>query len=361
MELVLKNIIKKYNQTVAVNDVSITVPSGKIIALVGPSGCGKTTILRVIAGLVSPDEGQVILNGRDITQLPANQRPTVTVFQEYALFPHLSVFDNIAYGLKTRHIKKGEIKERVTRVLNMLKISELKDRRIHELSGGQQQRVAVARSLVINPQVILFDEPLSSLDAKLRVEMREEIKKIQRETEITAVYVTHDQEEALAIADQLAVMKEGKIEQVGTPEEVYENPRNSFVGQFIGWGNLFSGEIISNSSDKIRVNMWGKELVLHSNGNRKYTGKAPVEIFFRPENVIPQEDGTWEAEILQKFFCGPTTRYRLKVSGLSESNPVLMDLFVGETGYQPGEKIRFNIRSASILAASKEKVSQENK
>ncbi len=149
MELVLKNITKRYNETVAVNDVSITVPSGKIIALVGPSGCGKTTILRVIAGLVNPDQGQVFLNGQDITQQPANQRPTVTVFQEYALFPHLSVFDNIAYGLKTRHIKRNEIKERVNRVLNMLKILELKERRIHELSGGQQQRVAVARALVI--------------------------------------------------------------------------------------------------------------------------------------------------------------------------------------------------------------------
>lgn len=349
MELVLKNITKKYNQTVAVNDVSITVPSGKIIALVGPSGCGKTTILRVIAGLVSPDEGQVILSGRDITQLPANQRPTVTVFQEYALFPHLSVFDNIAYGLKTCHIKKAEIRERVTCVLNMLKILELKDRRIHELSGGQQQRVTVARSLVINPQVILFDEPLSSLDAKLRVEMREEIKKIQRETEITAVYVTHDQEEALAVADQLAVMKDGKIEQIGTSEEVYDNPRNSFVGQFIGWGNLFPGEVIANSSEKIRVNLWGREMALQPDGKRKYSGKDQVDLFFRPENVIPQEDGPWEAEILQKFFYGPTTRYRLKVSGFSESNPVIMDLFVGEAGYRPGEKIRFNIRSASIM------------
>ncbi|MDO9574309.1 MAG: ABC transporter ATP-binding protein, partial [Candidatus Contubernalis sp.] len=270
MELVLKNITKKYNETVAVNDVSITVPSGKIIALVGPSGCGKTTILRVIAGLVNPDQGQVILDGQDITQQPANQRPTVTVFQEYALFPHLSVFDNIAYGLKTRHIKRNEIKERANRVLNMLKILELKDRRIHELSGGQQQRVAVARALVINPQVILFDEPLSSLDAKLRVEMREEIKKIQRETEITAVYVTHDQEEALAVADQLAVMRDGKIEQIGTPEEVYENPLTSFVGQFIGWGNLFSGEVIANSPEKIRVSLWGREMLIKPDQKRKY-------------------------------------------------------------------------------------------
>ncbi|UNC90836.1 ABC transporter ATP-binding protein [Candidatus Contubernalis alkaliaceticus] len=360
MELVLKNITKKYNQTVAVDDVSITVPSGKIVALVGPSGCGKTTILRVIAGLVSPDQGQVFLNSQDITQQPANQRPTVTVFQEYALFPHLSVFDNIAYGLKTRHIKKEEIKERVTRVLNMLKILELKDRRIHELSGGQQQRVAVARSLVINPQVILFDEPLSSLDAKLRVEMREEIKKIQRETEITAVYVTHDQEEALAVADQLAVMRDGKIEQIGTPEEVYENPLTSFVGQFIGWGNLFSGEVIANSPEKIRVSLWGREMLIKPDQKRKYLEKEPVEVFFRPENVIPQENGTWEAEILQKFFCGPTTRYRLKVEGFSENNPIIMDLFVGDRGYQPGEKIRFNIRSSLVLAAFEEKVFQEN-
>jgi len=353
MDLELKNITKSYDDLLAVNNVSIKVSSGKLLSLVGPSGCGKTTILRVVAGLISSDRGQVILNGQDITSLPANQRPTVTVFQEYALFPHLNVFDNVAYGLKSRHIKKRELKERVDEALILLKISELRKRKIHELSGGQQQRVAVARSLVINPQVILFDEPLSSLDAKLRVEMREEIRRIQQQTGITALYVTHDQEEALAVADQVAVMNQGQIEQLGTPEEVYNNPLTTFVGQFIGWGNLFTGEIVANSSGALRVNLWGQEMSLSPNGKRQYPREERVSLFFRPENVVPQEDGPWEAEVLQKFFYGPTIRYLLKVEESPENN-VLMDLFVGDTGYQAGEKIRLNIRSAKILIPSRE-------
>ena len=348
MELELKNITKTYNELVAVDNVSLKVPSGKILALVGPSGCGKTTILRVVAGLITPDNGQVILEGKDITRLLANQRPTVTVFQDYALFPHLNVFDNIAYGLKTRHIKGKEIRRRVEEVLSLLKITELKKRRIHELSGGQQQRVAVARSLVINPQVILFDEPLSSLDAKLRVEMREEIRRIQQQTGITALYVTHDQEEALAVADQVAVMKEGHIEQIGTPQEVYDKPWTTFVGQFIGWGNLFKGIVTANSPEEVKVNLWGKKISLKPKGKNGYAPQETVEVFFRPEKVIPQKEGIWEAQVQQRYFYGPTTRYRLQMEGYPDSI-VLMDLFVGDRVYEPGEKIRFDIRDASIL------------
>ena len=208
--------------------------------------------------------------------------------------------------------------------------------------------MAVARSLVINPQVILFDEPLSSLDAKLRVEMREEIRRIQQQTGITALYVTHDQEEALAVADQVAVMKEGHIEQIGTPQEVYEKPRTAFVGQFIGWGNLFKGEVTANAPEEVKVNLWGKEIRIKPEGKNGYVPQEKVGVFFRPEKVIPQKEGTWEAQVQQRFFYGPTTRYRLQVEG-SPHSIVIMDLFLGDRVYEPGEKIRFNIRDASIL------------
>jgi len=228
---------------VAADHVNLEIRDGEFFTLLGPSGCGKTTLLRLIAGFYYPDSGKIYFDDKDVTETPPYERETGMVFQNYALWPHMTVFDNIAYGLKIRKLPKEEIKERVEEALRLVHLEGMEDRMPHQLSGGQQQRVAVARALVIHPKVLLLDEPLSNLDAKLRVEMRSELVRLQRELGITAIYVTHDQEEAMAISQRLAIIRAGKIQQVGTPKEVYEKPQNYFVADFIGQCTFFEGVI----------------------------------------------------------------------------------------------------------------------
>ncbi len=227
----------------AVHDANLEIAPGEFVTLLGPSGCGKTTILRMIAGFESPDEGQIYLGGEPINDLTPNKRDTAMVFQSYALLPHYNIFDNVAYGLKIRKLPADEIRDKVTRILGMVGLEGMEDRMTNQLSGGQQQRVALARALVIEPSVLLFDEPLSNLDAKLRVEMRTEVRRIQQEAGITAVYVTHDQSEAMAIADRIIVMKRGVIDQVGDPHAVYYRPVDEFVADFIGESNFLRGKL----------------------------------------------------------------------------------------------------------------------
>ena len=236
--IALESVTKRYGSHAAVNDVSLDIGEGEFFSLLGPSGCGKTTSLRMIAGFVEPDVGRVLLRGQDVTLVPPNKRPVNMVFQQYALFPHMSVFDNVAFGLSVKGVPRGEHKDRVEELLRVVSLEGLGKRKPRQLSGGQQQRVALARALVNRPAALLLDEPLGALDVKLRKQMQLELKRIQHELGTTFVYVTHDQEEALAMSDRIAVMNEGEVEQIGSPREIYEHPASDFVADFVGTINV---------------------------------------------------------------------------------------------------------------------------
>lgn len=243
--LELKNIVKGFDETDVLKGINLTVHEGEFITLLGSSGCGKTTTLRLIAGLDTPDAGEIFLEGKDVTLQPPNARNVNTVFQNYALFPHMTVFENIAYGLKLRKVNKKEIARRVERMLSLVMLEGFDKRYPAEMSGGQRQRVAIARALVNNPRVLLLDEPLGALDLQLRRQMQHELKRLQKKLGITFIYITHDQEEAINMSDRIAVMRDGRFEQIGTPREVYENPRTSYVARFVGTANVLSGKVLS--------------------------------------------------------------------------------------------------------------------
>lgn len=255
----IRDVVKRFSGNVVVNEVSLSIRPGEFFTMLGPSGSGKTTLLRMIAGFEMPDSGTIELQGRDVTNLPANVRPVNTVFQDYALFPHLSVKENIEYGLRVRRVARGERRERAKAALDMVQLGDLGNRRPGQLSGGQRQRVALARAIVNEPAVLLLDEPLGALDLKLRQEMQVELKAIQRRVGITFVYVTHDQEEAMAMSDRIAIMNEGVIEQLGTPREVYEQPRSPFVARFIGTSNILerAGKRWSLRPERLRLDLEG--------------------------------------------------------------------------------------------------------
>ena len=242
-EVELRGVSKAYKDTTAVDDLSLGIKDREFVALLGPSGCGKTTTLRMLAGFIRPDSGQILVDGKDITDVPPERRPTAMVFQSYALWPHMTVADNIAFGLRLRRLPKAEVDERTTRMLTVVGLPGVTKRYPSQLSGGQQQRVALARALVLGPKILLLDEPLSNLDAKLRVRMRDEIRRIQQELQITTVYVTHDQEEALTMADRIAVMNRGVLQQVGDALDIYDRPATAFVADFIGSSNLLTGTL----------------------------------------------------------------------------------------------------------------------
>jgi iron(III) transport system ATP-binding protein len=245
----IDRVSKRFGQTVAVDEVSLEIASGELFFLLGPSGCGKTTLLRLIAGFLEPDSGEIYFDGQPMRHVPVQKRNLGIVFQHYALWPHRSVFENIAYGLQVRRFSASEIERRVQEMLRLMRLEECRDRYPSQLSGGQQQRVAMARALVVRPQLLLLDEPLSNLDAALRQELREEIRRVQRTLGITTVYVTHDQEEALALADRLAVLHQGRVFQVGSPRQVYELPTTRFVATFLGGGNILPGRYLGRTHD----------------------------------------------------------------------------------------------------------------
>ena len=306
--VIIDKAVKRYGDFQAVNGISLTIKPGEFFTLLGPSGCGKTTLLRMIAGFNTVDGGEIRFDDRVINNVPAHKRDIGMVFQNYAIFPHLNVTDNVAYGLKARKVPNAEIGPRVMEALKMVQIDHLATRKPNELSGGQQQRVALARAFVIEPGVLLMDEPLSNLDAKLRVQMRTTIKKLQRRLGITTVYVTHDQEEALAISDRIAVMKEGNIMQVGAPEEIYRKPANPFVANFIGVSNFIDCDV-NASGGKAEVTIEGKYHISMP-ANQAYQGAAILSA--RPEQLFLSGKGI-PGVITLALFLGDFVQYEIRL------------------------------------------------
>jgi len=311
--ITLSGISKRFESVIAVDDVSLEVRSGEFFSLLGPSGCGKTTSLRMIAGFERPDAGRILIGDVDITETPPHRRPVNTVFQSYALFPHLSVEQNVAFGLRFTSVSKNEGRARVREVLELVRLSGLEQRRPHQLSGGQQQRVALARALVLSPSVLLLDEPLGALDAKLRRDLQIELKSLQREIGITFLYVTHDQEEALTMSDRLAVMSRGKVEQLGTPRDVYEQPETTFVADFLGVSNLMRARVV----DPGRVDVGGVVLAATSGDT---TASGVVRVTIRPERVRIEPPGTAGANrapaTIERFvYLGSTTQVFVALPG----------------------------------------------
>ncbi|WP_079418212.1 ABC transporter ATP-binding protein [Thiomonas intermedia] len=328
--LEIKEVAKRYGDRTVLHDISLDLTSGEFVSLLGPSGCGKTTLLRIIAGFEQPDRGRVVVGGRDITALPANQRQMGMVFQAYSLFPNMSAADNVRFGLRVRKIGAAEQTRRIGDMLELVGLSAHADKYPHQLSGGQQQRVALARALAIQPTLLLLDEPLSALDAKVRVQLREEIRRIQRETGITTVFVTHDQEEALSISDRVAVMFEGRMVQVGAPAAIYQEPTHPFVAQFIGISSRLPARVVDADQGVISV----LDRPLHTPRARGLQPDSALHLYLRPEGVQLQavdgnapQGAVLQGTVRESTFFGAITRLRVEVDG---GQRVLADLSTHE-------------------------------
>jgi|RhiMetdeSRZDD1v2_1073273.scaffolds.fasta_scaffold10116_2 spermidine/putrescine ABC transporter ATP-binding subunit len=336
LALELAQLVKRFGSITAVDRIDLAVPSGELVALLGPSGCGKTTTLRIVAGFERPDSGRVRIQGVDVTAAPPYRRDTGMVFQHYALFPHMTVRENVGFGLRMRGVDRSEVETRVQEALALVSLSGLEARYPRQLSGGQQQRVALARALVIRPQLLLLDEPLSSLDAKLRQEMRLEVRAIQRRVGITALFVTHDQEEALSLADRVAVINQGRVEQVGTPVEVYEQPRTAFVAGFIGQSNFFRGEIIDAAADGGRGVLRGEDgRLFHASNPLHLAVRSPALLAVKDQRVrlrsvrSPAALNSLLATVESVSYLGTAVQYVCRVG---ERSVVAL---VGNDGHQP--------------------------
>ena len=306
----LKNITLSFDGEKILDNISLSIADKEFVTLLGPSGCGKTTTLRIIAGFLEPDSGDVFFDGQRINELPANKRNVNTIFQRYALFPHLNVYDNIAFGLKVKKVPKDEIKERVQEMLKLVNLEGFEKRSISALSGGQQQRVAIARAVINKPKVLLLDEPLAALDLKLRKDMQSELKNIQKKLGITFIFVTHDQEEALSMSDTVVVMNEGKIQHIGTPQDIYNEPVNAFVADFIGESNIIDGVML----DDFKVKVEGVTLQCLDKGFRV---NEAVDVVIRPEDVdiVPAEKGLITGEVTSVTFLGVHYEIIVDVNG----------------------------------------------
>lgn len=330
-----ESLVKKFGKVNALDHTSVSVKKGELFFLLGASGCGKTTLLRCIAGLEAPTSGRILYGDRDVTQLPTYKREAAMVFQNYALWPHMSVGENVGFGLVERKVPKEELNERVDEALAMVHLEGFNDRRIDQLSGGQQQRVALARALVVKPECLLLDEPLSNLDAQLRLEMRREIRKIVKENDLTAIYVTHDQEEALSMADRMAVMEAGRIVQIGTPDDVYKRPLSSHVAEFIGETNLIEATVVRVGHDDdeldIRVSCAAGDFHGHiTRVNWQPTAGTKVLMSIRPEALYPDISGVpinrIRGTVVDHVYLGNTIQYLIKGEGdlmwtMMETNP----------------------------------------
>jgi iron(III) transport system ATP-binding protein len=349
----LENVSKIYQdpktkkEFYAVNNISLDIAPGEFITLLGPSGCGKTTTLRMIAGFESPDAGEIYLGDEAINTLTPNKRDTAMVFQSYALFPHMNIFDNIAYGLKLRKFSSAEIKDKVFGMMDLVGLTGMENRYTNQLSGGQQQRVALARALVVEPGVLLFDEPLSNLDAKLRVQMRTEIRRIQQQLGITAVYVTHDQSEAMSISDQIILMKSGVIAQMGSPMEIYYKPNSEFVADFIGECNFLKGKVVSSGNNVTLVQL--PEGQAKGSSDKIYEPGSEVEIVVRPEAILISDEGMLPCKVELSCFMGSYQNYHVRVGDtlvkITDNCPVNKKIYnVGDQAY-----ISFDPACAHIL------------
>ena len=316
----LRSLSKRFGEVTAVDRLDLELPEGELVALLGPSGCGKTTTLRMVAGFETPTEGRILLGDRDVTRLPPERRDCGMVFQNYALFPHMTVAENVAFGLQMRGVAKAEANQRVTRILEKVGLKGMTGRRPRQLSGGQQQRTALARALVINPAVLLLDEPLANLDAKLREEMRFYIRSLQREFHITTLYVTHDQAEALVLADRIAVMIDGRLQQLGTPEELYRRPLNAAVAAFVGLTNLLPGRVVAVKDGE--VDFESPAGLLRGKGPGSLSSGAPAWLSVRPEDLglHPPDSGAdgqnqVRGVVRERAFLGNIADYRVEAPG----------------------------------------------
>ncbi|MDP9027927.1 MAG: ABC transporter ATP-binding protein [Actinomycetota bacterium] len=337
----LQNVIKDYpGGNRALSGVDLSVKPGEFIALLGPSGCGKTTALRALAGLEQVTDGHILIDGKDVVAVPANKRDIGMVFQAYSLFPHMTVRENVEFGLRMRKVDAAKRKARAEEALELVGLAQLSARYAHQLSGGQQQRVALARALVTRPRVLLLDEPLSALDAKVRVQLRDEIRRIQTELGITTLFVTHDQEEALAVADRVAVMKDGNIEQIGTPEELYTSPVSAFVANFIGLSNQIPADL-----DGGLVTVLGKRLELIN----APMPDGPVTAFVRPEDIVIDPKGM-QATVVTSSFLGSLRRTQAR---LDDGFVVSFQHDVADA-LQPGDTVNLRLKGRRVLASPRE-------
>ena len=353
VEVRLEELRRSYAGVQALNGVSLTLAPGELVALLGPSGCGKTTAMRLVAGLEEADGGRVVIAGADVTNLPASKRDVGMVFQAYSLFPHMTTLQNVAFGLQMRHVALDERRRRAAEMLEVVGLGGLGDRYAHQLSGGQQQRVALARALAIHPKILLLDEPLSALDARVRARLRDEIRRVQLETGITTLFVTHDQEEALAIADRVGVMNKGRIEQLGPPTAIYSRPATPFVAEFVGLTNRLPGNVRDG-----QVEVRGVRLPLVKSD----TPNGPAIALIRPEAVSLAGDG--------EGVAGPLTGTVIAVSFLGATSRVTVDLgdqivlaqmpTADATTHTAGTKVRLTLRPDPVLIARDEKASAES-
>jgi len=361
-EVQLVDLIKEFDGVRAVDGINLDMPAGEFFSLLGPSGCGKTTTLRMIAGFEQPTSGQILLDGTDMSEVPPHKRQVNTVFQNYALFPHLTVFDNVAFGLQfKKDVAKDETKRRVGEALELVQLTGYEKRRPTQLSGGQQQRVALARALILNPSVLLLDEPLGALDAKLRKRLQVELKALQEALGITFVYVTHDQEEALTMSDRIAVMSNGRIEQLGTPEQVYEEPATAYVADFLGVSNLMDANVTGRGTDGTMVRLGTFDL-LAKRGSLNASGE--IKITIRPERVrLEPADTSGEnylpAMVERSVYLGNAMQVIVRLAS-GDSIQVLVQNRGDAVLFQPGESIKAVLPSEAlrVVAASAEAASQ---
>ncbi len=346
----LEGVTKRFGRTVAVDHVTLDIPRGVIFTLLGPSGCGKTTTLRIIAGFEYPDEGRVLFAGEDVTKKKPYERNTAMVFQNYALWPHMTVFENVAFGLRVRRLLREEVRRRVKWALSLVGLEGLEDRYPNQLSGGQQQRVALARALVVEPSVLLLDEPLSNLDAKLRLRMREEIVRLQRKLGITTIYVTHDQEDAMSISDYIAVMNRGRVLQVGPPREVYDNPANLFVATFIGRSTYITGTVTETQDGYVVVDSNGVRVKARTAPGKRLDKGDKAIVIIRPEDFTLEpespEDNNFEGTVEVAMFLGSFTQVSLKLDNGHTIKPYLDP----KEEARPGAKMKFYIHPDYAIA-----------
>ena len=341
----IKNVSKSFGEKCILNNVSISVKRGEFLTLLGPSGCGKTTLLRILAGFGTADSGEILINGKDITDMPPHERPVNTVFQRYALFPHLDVYENIAFGLKLQKVPTDEIDKKVRRVLKMVSMTDYEDRDVESLSGGQQQRVAIARAIVNEPKVLLLDEPLSALDLKMRKDMQIELKEMHKKLGITFIYVTHDQEEALTLSDTIVVLDDGNIQQIGTPTDIYNEPQNSFVADFIGESNILNGRMIK---DRL-VEFAGHEFECVDEG---FGEDVEVDVVVRPEDIYimnKTEGAQLTAKVKSCTFKG--VHYEMFVDTDKGYELMIQDY----NAFEPDSEVGLIIRPADIQVMHKER------